>query len=148
VHGGLVDPAAIGRKGGKVSKLTKLRRAVGKDDELREAARETLAKALRGEPVDKPQLDAARSLFSYRADQPPREPGAAGSAGPPKIVTLRSVLEVAVECGVVEVEGGGTLLVDGHRLEIPAGSPRQKKSAALDHGGPLLLARPTNPGAA
>jgi plasmid stability protein len=69
VHGGRVDPAAIGRKGGKVRPLTRLRERA--DDDLREQAREVLSQALRGENVEKPQLDAARSLFSYRAGSPP-----------------------------------------------------------------------------
>jgi plasmid stability protein len=38
---------------------------------LREQARDVLSRALAGENVDMQQLDAARSLFSYRADQPP-----------------------------------------------------------------------------
>jgi hypothetical protein len=62
---------AIGKKGGSRSPLTKLRKAA--DDDLREQARETLSRALRGEDVPKQALDAARSLFSYRADSPPVE---------------------------------------------------------------------------
>src|SRR5690349_1427016 len=69
IHGGLVDPQAIGRKGGSRSPLTKLRREA--DDGLREQARAVLSKALRGEDVDKAQLDAAKSLFAYRAAAPP-----------------------------------------------------------------------------
>lgn len=79
-HAGLVDMKAIGKKGGSRSPLTALRKAAaGQDDELRELARDTLSKALRGEQVDKQQLDAARSLFSYRAAEAPREPGADGA---------------------------------------------------------------------
>jgi hypothetical protein len=70
-HAGLVDMRAIGKKGGSRSPLTKLRKAA--DDDLREQARETLSRALRGEDVPKQALDAARSLFSYRADSPPVE---------------------------------------------------------------------------
>jgi len=58
---------AIGRKGGSRSPMTKLRREAGQDDGLREQAREVLSKALAGEQVDKAQLDAARSLFAFRA---------------------------------------------------------------------------------
>jgi hypothetical protein len=61
--------SAIGRKGGSRSPLTKLRKAA--DDDLREQARGVLSRALSGEQVDKQALDAARSLFSYRADSPP-----------------------------------------------------------------------------
>jgi hypothetical protein len=81
MHAGIVDPKEIGRKGGSRSPLTRLRRQA--DDDLRELARETLAKALRGETVDKQQLDAARSLFSYRADAPPAtDPTGGDYAGP------------------------------------------------------------------
>jgi plasmid stability protein len=52
-----------------VRPLTRLRERA--DDDLREQAREVLSQALRGENVEKPQLDAARSLFSYRAGSPP-----------------------------------------------------------------------------
>jgi hypothetical protein len=69
VHAGVQSMVELGRKGGQVSPQTRLRKAA--DDDLRELARDTLAKALRGEDVDKQQLDAARSLFSYRADSPP-----------------------------------------------------------------------------
>jgi hypothetical protein len=63
------DMRELGRRGGLVSPQTKLRKAV--DDDLREQARDVLSRALAGENVDMQQLDAARSLFSYRADQPP-----------------------------------------------------------------------------
>jgi hypothetical protein len=63
--------AELGRLGGSVRPTTKLRKNA--DDDLREQARETLSRALRGEDVPKQALDAARSLFSYRADAPPTE---------------------------------------------------------------------------
>jgi hypothetical protein len=69
VHAGKQSMAELGRKGGR-SKETALRKEVRVDDELREQAREVLAKALRGENVDREQLAAARSLFSYRPDAP------------------------------------------------------------------------------
>ena len=78
-HSGKVDMKAIGRKGGSRSPLTKLRRNA--DDDLRKQAREVLSKALRGENVDKAQLDAARSLFSYRADSPPTREADGDHAG-------------------------------------------------------------------
>jgi hypothetical protein len=81
VHAGLVDMKAIGRKGGKVSPQTKLRKAA--DDDLREQARSVLSRALAGEQVDKQALDAARSLFSYRAEQAPqRDPRLSEYDGP------------------------------------------------------------------
>jgi hypothetical protein len=63
----------LGPKGGLVRPTTKLRKQV--DDDLREQARAVISPALAGETVDKQQLDAARSLFRYRADQPPAERG-------------------------------------------------------------------------
>lgn len=72
---------AIGRRGGSRSPLTRLRQAA--DDDLREQARDVLARALRGEDVPKSALDSARSLFSYRADSPPApDPKLGEYAGP------------------------------------------------------------------
>jgi hypothetical protein len=66
------DMSALGRRGGSRPKMTALRRAAAEhDDSLRDLAAQTLERALRGEQVDKAQLDAARSLFSFRAAQPP-----------------------------------------------------------------------------
>jgi hypothetical protein len=106
-HAGLVDMKAIGRRGGLVSPLTKIRQAA--DDELREAARETLSRALRGEDVPKQALDAARSLFSYRADSPPAaEPSGGEYAGPlvdgHRPTSLGDVVRFAVEAGALEPE--------------------------------------------
>src|SRR5712691_103866 len=70
-HSGRQDMKALGRKGGLRSPLTRLRREA--DDNLREQARDVLARALRGEQVPKAALDSARSLFSYRADTPPAD---------------------------------------------------------------------------
>jgi hypothetical protein len=71
--------AELGRVGGSKSPLTKLRKA---DDDLREQAREVLAKALRGEEVPKAALDSAKSLYSFRAEQPPlRDRDVAEDAG-------------------------------------------------------------------
>lgn len=93
---------AIGRKGGSRSPLTKLRRQA--DYELREQARDVLARALRGEDVPKAALDSARSLFSYRADQPPaRDPGDGDNAGPiidgHRPTSLSDVLRFALSIG-------------------------------------------------
>src|SRR5512133_4368078 len=68
VHGpNAQDMAALGRKGGSRSPLTKLRKAV--DEDLREQAREVLARALSGEDVDKDALalPRARSTASGRS---------------------------------------------------------------------------------
>lgn len=82
----------------------------------REQAREVLARALRGEQVDREQLAAARSLFSYRSDVPPAAERSQQSQGPAKLVTLGDLLRLAVECNVVELHGTLTL-GNGERLE-------------------------------
>src|SRR5262245_52386647 len=88
---------AIGRRGGSTPKMTALRRAVAEhDDQLRELARETLAKSLRGEEVGSAQLQAAKALFSYRAGEAPRQmPAAERSPGKP--IGLADLLEAAAE---------------------------------------------------
>jgi hypothetical protein len=63
------DMQALGRRGGSMRPNTKLRAAAA--DNLRELARQTLERALRGEDVDPQQLRAAQSLFSYRSAAPP-----------------------------------------------------------------------------
>jgi plasmid stability protein len=107
----------LGRRGGRTPKMTALRRAAAEqDDTLREAARAVLARALAGEQVDKEQLAAARSLFSYRADSPPVGAQAREQTGG-KVIGLADVVRVAVECGLVRAGDGGPVLVDGERVE-------------------------------
>ena len=94
------DMAALGRRGGLVSPETQLRKAA--DDELRDEARETLRKALRGDDVPKSALDAARSLFSYRADAPPSDTEDRGEYAGPLVdghrpTSLADVLRVATD---------------------------------------------------
>jgi hypothetical protein len=60
-----------------------------------------LSRALRGENVDKQQLDAARSLFSYRADSPPERRADGDYDGPrmpdgSRPISLGDVLEFAM----------------------------------------------------
>jgi hypothetical protein len=108
VHAGEQDMRLLGKKGGSRSPLTKLRKAA--DDSLREQARAVLARALAGEQVDKEQLAAARSLFSYRSDAPPvGEQGREQTGG--KVVVLGDLIRVAVECGLVRAADGGAILV-------------------------------------
>jgi hypothetical protein len=95
---------AIGSKGGR-SKETRLRKEVRVDDELREQAREVLAKALRGENVDREQLAAARSLFSYRPDAPQapqREPQGSKAR---KVFGIEDLLRVACEVKLLSQSG-------------------------------------------
>lgn len=96
------DMQALGRKGGRVSPLTKLRlEAV---DELRASARDVLARVLRGEQVDREQLAAARSLFSYRSDAPPvAEKAQSQTAGKP--FYLGDIINLAIEHGILVLHG-------------------------------------------
>jgi hypothetical protein len=137
VHGGKIDMAAIGRKGGK-SKETALRKEVRVDDELREQAREVLAKALRGEEVDREQLAAAKSLFSYRPNASPLGEQGRVHEGGAKVVSLVDLVRVAVEAGMVTAERGGAILVDGHRVqrEDPTLSRSQREAAEPPALGP------------
>jgi len=72
VYAGKLDMRELGRKGGSRSPLTKLRKAA--DDDLREQARDVLARALAGEDVPKAALDSARSLYAFRPEAPPARP--------------------------------------------------------------------------
>jgi hypothetical protein len=116
VHGGKLDMKAIGRKGGSARPNTKLRQAASIDDELRESARKVLQRAMDGEAVDAAQLQAAKSLFSYRSDVPAPHERAHPAAGGPKIVSLVDIATVAIEAGMIVAERGGAILVDGHRV--------------------------------
>lgn len=94
----------LGRRGGSRSPLTKLRKEA--DDGLREQAREVLSRALAGESVDKPQLDAARSLFAFRPSEAPR-----GREGPELqhpdrgAYTLQQLVEAAADVKVFSQSG-------------------------------------------
>ena len=112
MHGGVVDPQAIGRKGGSRSPLTKLRKAAGQDDGLREQAREVLSRALRCEKVDKAQLDAARSLFAFRPAAAPPSGPQGGLPHDGKNITL-DLLHVAAECNALSA--GGYMDADAER---------------------------------
>jgi hypothetical protein len=72
MHSGKTDPRAMGRAGGLKVPETELRKAVREDDRLRESAREVIRRGLDGDDsITKTMLDAARSVFSFRAAQPP-----------------------------------------------------------------------------
>src|SRR4051812_10515272 len=90
------DMRELGRKGGQVRPLTKLRQSA--DDELRELARQTLAKSLRGEKVDPQQLAAAKSLFSYGAEAPPLSQGQGTDRSGGMRFSFESLVESAAEC--------------------------------------------------
>jgi hypothetical protein len=87
--------------------MTKLRRAVREDDELREQARDVIRRSMAGDPsVTKPMLDSARALFSYRSSEPPRrgerEPNRHPGRGCYSIIDL---LKTADELGILRQLG-------------------------------------------
>jgi hypothetical protein len=137
MHGGLTDPRELGRKGGKRSPLTKLRKAA--DDGLRDLARETLEKALRGEAVEKAQLDAARSLFAYRPTPPPHEATHDGERRPGKSVYLGDLIRCAIETGILTGENlrlaGEPVAVDSATRPLTP-SPREESASLLAPGYP------------
>jgi hypothetical protein len=140
VHAGAQDMRELGRKGGSRSPLTRLRREAGQDDGLRELARETLAKALRGEQVEKAQLDAARSLFAFRPQVPPHEGTAHESEGKPgKGIYLGDLIRCAIETGILTGENlrlaGEPVAVDSAARRLTP-SPREESASLLAPGCP------------
>lgn len=142
-HSGAQDMRELGRRGGLARPKTELRKAAALDDGLREQARDVLSRALAGEDVPKAALDSARSLFSYRADAPPTSEQARERQGAGKPVVLADLVAVAVECGMVEAEGGAAIIVEGKRIERSDPYPVPRKSTpASSTGNPQ--ARATN----
>ncbi len=90
----------LGRRGGQVRPNTKLRKAA--DDDLREKARAVLLEQLEGDD-ERRRFEAAKSLFSYRAAQPPAERRGGGAEGGVslsdgrKVIGLADLLELALE---------------------------------------------------
>jgi hypothetical protein len=143
IHGGLVDPQVIGRKGGSAPKMTRLRKEA--DDGLREQARAVLARALAGEDVPKAALDSARSLFSYRPSVPlPGEQAREQTAG--KVVVLGDLIRVAIECGLVRAADGGAILVGGEVIErVDPTLPSRQKSRPRETWDPSASATNESP---
>jgi hypothetical protein len=85
VHGpNAQDMREVGRRGGQARPQTELRKAAAADDAIRERARQVLANALDGKPVDKDQLIpalASRAPGRGRALRPLEGRAAAGGAG-------------------------------------------------------------------
>src|SRR5207244_7951876 len=110
-------------------------------------ARDTLARALRGQQVDKPQLDAAKSLFSYRADAPPHDQARVQeSRGKP--VGLADLVRVAAECGIVtgtDIRVGGEPVRVGSAIHTP---PTERASRdVLESSSPLATNKHSQPAA-
>ena len=73
MHSGKTDPVQMGRSAGLKVPETQLRRELKQDDAIRAEAKDVIRRGLAGdESVSKTMLDAARSVFSFRAAQPPQ----------------------------------------------------------------------------
>jgi hypothetical protein len=142
VHSGRVNPAEIGRKGGSRSPQTKLRKAA--DDQLRELARKTLEKSLRGEEVAPQALAAAKSLFSYRADAPPAGEQARGQQGPAKVVGLIDVSLIACECRLYSADGVDPAAEASFLEALRARKPASDVDGAAHIAHPLPSQESTN----
>jgi hypothetical protein len=94
----------MGRKGGS-SQETALRKAVREDEALREKAKRALADALDGND-ERRRFEAAKSLFSFRADTPPQERQEQEErrhrGG---VFSLESLFAVAAERGILQQMG-------------------------------------------
>jgi len=121
----------LGRRGGLTRPTTKLRKAVREDDELRERARETLRRALAGEDVSKGQLDAARSLFAFRAAAPPHETVPEQQAEGRMHVGLGDILRVAAECKMLSSIGAMEVDAERELAERLKARPGSEQQAAL-----------------
>jgi hypothetical protein len=130
VHAGVQDMKALGRRGGRVRPNTKLRKAA--DDELREKARVVLERALAGDPdVDKDQVAAAKSLFSYRASEAPRQSAHTEQNEGRMQVGLADLFEVAAESHMFSQLGALDVDVEKQMLErLRARQDRQVGAAA------------------
>ena len=141
VHSGRVDPIAIGRKGGLAEPQTELRRAVREDEKIRESAKDVLRRGLAGdESVSKTMLDAARSVFSFRAAQPPSEPPAARETamtpwGRP-VTTLADVLAFGLEIAPAEMEATIARARALARPPVPPTSPTYDQSRLNEDAAP------------
>jgi hypothetical protein len=102
MHGGRVDPSAMGRAGGRAS--VRMRHGLGPevaDDDLRERARSRLRDMLDSDD-EKTRLAAARSLFSYGTTTPPGDDAARVPYPAPSIeYDYTKILDVLEEAGVL-----------------------------------------------
>jgi hypothetical protein len=124
------DMRELGRRGGRVSPQTRLRKAA--DDELREQAREVLSKSLRGEKVDPQALAAAKSLFSYRASEAPRQSAHAEHDGRRMSVSLEDLFEVAAESKMFSQMGALDADSEKQMLERLRRRPNRQVEAAAE----------------
>jgi hypothetical protein len=99
----------LGRKGGS-SRETALRKAVREDDEVFTKAKREMVRALSSKD-EKRRFEAARSLFSFRAQAPPQErleaelryPGR-GTFGIADLTRLAAELQVFSQLGGMTLE--------------------------------------------
>lgn len=105
-------------------------------------AQAVLLKALRGEKVDKAQLEAARSLFSFRADQPPSSREAKNAGGPMLTKRGRPVTGLAdvLAFGLEIAQEATEKLIATARKQAgapQAAVPERSESAQADHDAAL-----------
>lgn len=99
-----------------------------------------LARALAGDQVDREQLAAAKSLFSYRPGIP-----APGEQTGGKPFNLADVVRTAVEVWLVRADGG-RVVVEGAAVEyIDPRTPREEIAHSASQGFPPVPATLKSP---
>jgi hypothetical protein len=120
--------AEIGRRGGRRSPLTRLRRAVRDDEELRAKAEAALEAALDGDD-EKRRFEAAKSLYSFRAAAPPAGEQARDQQDEARMhVGLFDVIGVACESKMLS--SGGLMTAEAERALFERINARQDSSEA------------------
>ena len=156
VHGGWLDMKAIGKLGGRRPKRAK---ASG-DASLRQALRDEIGVgklvAMIGAALESQspteRASAARLIVAELSEGPKAQgwtctchtaPGEyCGQLEPhgyrsvPKTVGLADLLTTAIECGLVEVERGGVIVVDGKRVTRHEATPRPETAGSASQGFP------------
>jgi hypothetical protein len=106
IHGGVVDPSELGRKGGRASVRSRL--GLGPevaDDDLREKARARLNSMLDSDD-EKTQLSSAKSLYSYGATPAPSDRRPTGGTPASIEHDYAAIREKLEECGVLAYRPG------------------------------------------
>jgi hypothetical protein len=121
MHAGLSDAVKMGRAGGLKAPETQIRRALKEDDQVREQAKDVIRRGMAGDPsVTKTMLDAARSVFSFRAAQPPQE------QAPPEREHLGGRFGIAATCSGSRSSTGSSR--SSSRRKIASGRSSSRRS--------------------
>jgi hypothetical protein len=126
----------LGRRGGLAKPNTKLRQAVAFEEDLREQAREILAKALRGEPVEKAALDSARSLYAFRPTEAPR-----GREGPELqhpgrgVFSIQQLVEAAAEVQLFSQSGWLDAATEQEMVEKVKATQAKARAEQMENTG-------------